>query len=133
MREIEKVDLLNKVLDMKNAGYRLAQVCAVKPQNLQNFILLYSFVKDEQLVTLRFNSEISEPLESIGWIYSYAFLYENELKDLFGIDVLNMNLDFHGHLYETAIKTPFNPGNPKQPGNPADNKNSKESEAGGNG
>ena len=84
----------------------MAQMCATK---LQDFMLLYSFVKDEKLVTLRFNSGISEPVESIGWIYSYAFLYENEMKDLFGIDILNMNLDFHGHFYETAVKTPFNP------------------------
>ncbi|MCL2772418.1 MAG: NADH-quinone oxidoreductase subunit C [Oscillospiraceae bacterium] len=106
MIDIEKVDLLNKVLDMKNAGYRLAQMCATK---LQNFILLYSFVKDEKLVTLRFNSDIADTVESVSWIYSYAFLYENEMKDLFGVNVLNMNLDFHGHFYETAVKTPFNP------------------------
>jgi len=117
---------------MKNAGYRLAQMCATK---LQNFMLLYSFVKDEKLVTLRFYSDISEPVESISWIYTYAFLYENEMKDLFGIDVLNMNLDFHGHFYETAVKTPFNPksgGNTDNKDN-INKKENKESEASNNG
>ena len=116
--DIEKMDLLNKVLDMKNAGYRLAQICATKFQNNQSFILLYSFIKDEKdekderFITLRFAADISDTVESIGWLYSYAFLYENEIKDLFGINILNMNLDFKGHFYETSVKTPFNPENP---------------------
>ena len=119
---------------MKNAGYRLAQMCAVK---LQDFMLLYSFVKDEKLVTLRFYSGISEPVESISWIYGYAFLYENEIKDLFGIDVLNMSLDFHGHFYETTVKTPYNPQQSEEIKDKTDKteeiKDNKESEAGNNG
>jgi len=104
--DIEKIDLLNKVVDMKNSGYRLGQICAVK---LENVMLLYSFIKNGELTTFRFKYEAGETVESISWIYSYAFLYENEIKDLFGINVLNMNVDFKGHFYDTAVKTPFNP------------------------
>jgi len=103
---IEKIDLLNKTLDMKNAGYRLAQACATKAGEL---VLLYSFIKDEKLTTLRFTIDGSERVESISWLYPYAFLYENEMKDLFGIDIVNMNLDFNGHFYETSVAKPFNP------------------------
>ena len=106
IRDIEKMDLLNKALDMKNSGYRLAQICAVK---LDKFMLLYSFVKDGKLVTLRCYSGLDENVESLSWLYSYAFLYENEMKDLFGIKMVNMRIDFQGHFYDTAIKTPFNP------------------------
>ena len=104
--DIEKVDLLNKALDMKNAGFRLAQVCAVKRERIG---LLYSFIKENQLQTLRFEIGDDETVESVGWLYAYAFLYENEMKDLFGVRVLNMNLDFGGHFYETKIKHPYNP------------------------
>ena len=104
--DIEKIDLLNKALDMKNAGYRLAQICALK---LERIVLLYSFVKDNVFLTLRFEIGAEEAVESISWLYSYAFLYENEIKELFGVEILNMNLDFNGHLYETAVKRPFNP------------------------
>jgi ech hydrogenase subunit D len=119
IRDIEKIDLLNKALDMKNAGYRLAQICATKPGRAGgqdaagpgaeqvSVVLLYSFVKGNELVTLRFPTDTAEPVESISWLYAYAFLYENELKDLFGLNILNMNLDFNGHLYCTSIKTPF--------------------------
>jgi len=106
MIDIEKVDLLNKVLDMKNIGYRLGQICAIK---LEKFVLLYTFVKNGELVTFRLNCEPGEPVESISWLYSYAFLYENEMKDLFGLNMVNMSLDYNGHFYETAVKTPFNP------------------------
>ena len=100
--DIEKVDLLNKSLDLKNAGYRLAQICVS-----QHFTLLYSFEKEGKLVSLRFGMDGAEPVESIGWLYPYAFLYENEMKDLFGLNILNMNLDFGGHFYKTSIKHPF--------------------------
>ena len=99
---INKADILNKTRDMKNTGYRLVQMHALK-----DLILLYSFEKDEKLVTLSFSAEGAEPVESISSVYSYAFMYENEIKDLFGIDIANMNLDFNGHFYETAVKMPF--------------------------
>jgi len=100
--DIEKVDLLNKTLDMKNDGYRLAQICA-----LMDMTLMYSFVKDEDLITLRFNAGHPEPVESISCLYPFAYIYENEMKDLFGINIVNINLDFKGNFYQTAVKTPF--------------------------
>jgi len=104
--EIEKIDLLNKALDMKNAGYRLAQACAVKKDGVY---LLYSFVKGDDLTTLRFKTEEGDLVESVSWLYSYAFIYENEIKELFGVNIVNMNLDFNGNFYETKIKRAFNP------------------------
>ena len=103
---IDKNALLNEVQKMKHEGYRLAQICATK---LDQFILLYSFVKDEQLVNFRIILDLSEEIESIGCLYPYAFLYENEMKDLFGVKISDMAIDFKGYLYKTSIKTPFNP------------------------
>ena len=37
-----------------------------------------------------------------------ALLYENEMHDLFGINVKNMAIDYKGTFYRTAVKTPFN-------------------------
>ena len=103
---IEKVELLNKVQQMKNERYRLAQICVTR---LDEFVFLYSFEKDYSLINLSFSAGFDEPVTSIGWLYPYAFLYENEIKDLFGVIVTDMNVDFKGHLYKTSIKTPFNP------------------------
>ena len=99
--DIENTELIKKTRDMKNAGYRLATVTALK-----DLTILYSFVKGEKQVILRYPPS-SDPVESISGMYPYAFMYENEIKDLFGIEVLNMNLDFKGHFYETAVKMPF--------------------------
>ena len=99
---IEKTDILNKTREMKNSGYRLVQMCALK-----DLILLYGFEKDEKLIVFSFSADGAEPVESISSVYSYAFMYENEIKDLFGINIANMNLDFNGHFYETTVKMPF--------------------------
>ena len=99
---IKQSDLLSKARDMKNAGYRLVQMHALK-----DLTLLYNFEKNNELAVLSFSVEDAAPVESIGSIYPYAFMYENEMKDLFGVNFANMNLDFNGHFYETTIKMPF--------------------------
>jgi ech hydrogenase subunit D len=40
-------------------------------------------------------------------MYWNAFIYENEMHDLFGIQVRGMNIDFKGTLIRTAVKHPF--------------------------
>jgi ech hydrogenase subunit D len=50
---------------------------------------------------------------SISSIYSCAFLYENEMHDLFELQVDGMVVDFKGNLYKTAMKYPF--GSTKAP------------------
>jgi ech hydrogenase subunit D len=46
-------------------------------------------------------------IPSISKIYPTAFLYENEMHDLYGIKVSDMAIDFKGTFYRTAVKTPF--------------------------
>jgi ech hydrogenase subunit D len=103
-KDIEKSDLLNECRAMKADNQRLATITA-----LPDTTVLYSFVKDEQQTALRLLAG-DDPLESISGIYSYAFMYENEIKELFGIDVINMNIDFGGHFYEITVKMPFRGG-----------------------
>jgi len=102
--DIDLHDLLARVQTFKREGYRLAQACASGREELT---LLYSFVRDDELVTLRLANTPPAPVDSIGYLYSYAFLYENEMKDLFGVNVVNMNIDYGGHFYDTAVKAPF--------------------------
>ena len=46
-------------------------------------------------------------LPSISSIYLCAVLYENEIHDLFGVQVAGIAIDFKGKFYKTAIKFPF--------------------------
>ncbi|MDR0596148.1 MAG: NADH-quinone oxidoreductase subunit C [Clostridiales Family XIII bacterium] len=101
-------DLLGAVADMKTAGYRLGQACATKVDG--GIEVLYSFEKDEALKNLKVSLGDNAPeLQSISGIYWAAFIYENEMHDLFGITFKNLALDFGGHFFKIASETPWNP------------------------
>jgi ech hydrogenase subunit D len=46
-------------------------------------------------------------------IYPNAFLYENEIHDLFGVGITHIAVDYRGTLYRTALGTPFSIDNVK--------------------
>jgi len=109
--------LLEKVAELRKQGYRLVQIGATRlPEHVE---LTYSFDRESRLANLRFQVPVTEArVPSISSIYWCAFLYENELHDLFNVQVDGMAVDFHGHLYETTVKFPF--GSTKAPAaNPA--------------
>ena len=105
--KIEKKDLLDRVKEVEAKGYRLVQMQCTRMENL---IVDYTF-DDENLKFL--NSRLELPREnpelpSITGIYFAAFIYENELHDLFGIKVDGNALDFGGQFYRIDAKQPFN-------------------------
>ena len=108
--------LLPMVRALHARKYRLVQISATRlPDALE---LTYTFDKEGVLVNLRLSilpQKASVP--SITSTYWCAFLYENELHDLFDLQVDGLAVDFHGHLYETAIPFPF--GSTKPPAKPA--------------
>lgn len=105
---IEPADLMEKAQKLKDEGYRIVQICANK---VNGFELSYSFDKGHNLKTLRMTIAEEDEVMSISNIFFPAFLYENEMKDLFGIKITNLVLDFKGSLYKLAEKTPWNPQN----------------------
>jgi len=102
---IEKRDLVEMVASLRTSGYRLVQICSTTLAD--RYEMNYSFDKDLKFRNLRFTVLPGEPIPSIGLIYGNAFLYENEIHDLFGITIENMATDFHGTLYKTRIPAPF--------------------------
>ena len=104
----EANDLLAIVQGAKTTGRRLSQICAtVAGDSLE---VLYTFEKDNILKNYRFTIDAKAPeLQSITAVYSYAFIYENELHDLFGITFKNLALDYGGKFYKIAQETPWNP------------------------
>ena len=104
--------LLETVSKLRKEGYRLVQIGATRlPEHVE---LTYTFDLESRLTNLRFQVLAEGArLPSITSIYWCAFLYENELHDLFNVQVDGMAVDFHGHLYETTVKFPF--GSTKAP------------------
>ncbi|MBF0479085.1 MAG: NADH-quinone oxidoreductase subunit C [Candidatus Omnitrophica bacterium] len=105
--EISIGDLLNKVRAFKYEGWRLVQICCTKlPDVLE---LQYSFDKDYVFNSLKIVlKDTSTAVPSVSGIYLSAFLYENEIHDLFGINVQGIAVDYKGEFYRTQVKHGFN-------------------------
>jgi ech hydrogenase subunit D len=110
---VEKSDLVGAVVQLYAEGYRIVQIgCSTLETGYE---LNYSFDKDYQFKNLRLTVAPDEEVPSVSVIYPNAFLYENEIHDLFGVPIKNITVDYHGTLYQTAIKAPFSVDNVKLP------------------
>jgi ech hydrogenase subunit D len=118
VEEIPVGALLERVQKMRAEGWRLVHVACTRLVADQE--VNYCFDRDGQSLdspdaaalhgmhTLRVRLPMVEPeLPSISSFYWSAFLYENEMHDLFGITVKGMAVDFKGHLYTTMVPTPY--------------------------
>jgi len=106
MEPIEVGALVERAKRFRKDGYRLVQISATRlPEQVQ---LTYSFDWESHLANVRLYLPAAEAkLPSISGEFWCAFLYENELHDLFNIAVEGIAVDFHGKFYNTAVKFPF--------------------------
>ena len=105
--EIEHGTLLGHVMAFKNQGLRLSQICcAYSNEKLE---VLYSFADDNtnDYINLRLTIDKDTDVCSITEFYPYAFLYENEMKELFGVNIHMINLDYNQKLYRLHDEAPF--------------------------
>lgn len=102
---IDSGDLVSSVLQLRHDGYRLIQICATRTKT--GYELNYSFGMEYDLLNLRIEIAEDTQIMSISNIYGPAFLYENEIVDLFGVKINLMTTDYKGNLYRIAKKTPF--------------------------
>jgi hypothetical protein len=71
------------------------------------FEIAWAFAKGGDFETIREQISSTDKVPSISDFFGAAFLYENEIRELFGIDVTGLGLDLGGQLYKTATKVPF--------------------------
>jgi ech hydrogenase subunit D len=103
--------LLERVRARRAAGARLVQISATALPG--KFELTYSFDGEGVLSSLRLLVSAEDPrVPSISAIYACAYLYENEMHDLFNLRVEGMKVDFHGKLYNTRVKYAFSAAKP---------------------
>jgi len=102
---IGKNELVGMVAHLIAGGYRLVQIGCNTLEN--GYELNYSFDKGYRFKNLRISVAPGEDVPSISAVYTNAFLYENEIHDLFGCSINDIAIDYHGTLYRTSIKTPF--------------------------
>ena len=97
LTEITKDVLVGKVHAMKDSGYRFitASCCDNGDNTLDVF---YHFDKDMKMESFKMKVAIGEEIQSVSKVYFCALLVENEMKELFGLNVSNMAIDYGGHL-----------------------------------
>ncbi|GAB6284299.1 MAG: hypothetical protein STSR0009_04980 [Methanoregula sp.] len=105
---VEVGRLIGRVEQFRSDGYRLVQISATK--NGEMYEINYSFDKDYKFENIRITIPIDQEVPSISGMYWGAFVYENEMHDLFGIQVKGINIDYKGNLIKTTIKYPFGAG-----------------------
>lgn len=114
--QIEPADLLNRTARFKKDGCRLVQILCTRIA--EGFELTYSFDKDYFLYNLRLIVPQDGSVMSITGQYWYAFVWENEIHDLFGLPVefIVPEVDYGGQFFQLAEKTPWHAlTNVKQP------------------
>ena len=105
LREIDLGELIAEVQKMWDAGYRLVQIGATRTDI---FEVNYSFDRELKFVNFKINlADNSQAIPSVSGSYWNAFLYENELHDLFGLKIENINIDYRGNFYKVARPAAF--------------------------
>ena len=105
LEEIELLGLLNKAKEIKNDGYRVMQICATKIG--EEYEILYTFGREYEIRHVMVTIDPGTHIPSVSDIFPAAYLYENEIHDLFGISIDGINHDYKGKLYRTAVEAPF--------------------------
>lgn len=101
LSEIESLAKQKKV-----DGWRYVQTLAVNTE--QGIDLLYSFMKEDVLENVTIKSLGKEDVvPSITESYLAAFVFENEVHDLFGVNISNIAIDFEGNFYRVSQKDPM--------------------------
>jgi ech hydrogenase subunit D len=105
---------LARVAEYHEAGWRLALINAASvlpadelPEGAVD--VTWAFAREAELGKIRERLAPGSAVPSISGLFPAAFLYENEIRELFGIDVTGISVDLKGQLYKTAEKIPFSP------------------------
>ncbi|MDF2566754.1 MAG: echD [Oscillospiraceae bacterium] len=102
---ISNENLISEVIKLKDEGYRLVQICATTVNS--EYEITYSFALDYEFLCIRLMIPEEAEIMSISQVFAPAFLYENEMKDLFGIKINALSLDYQGNFYRLEQKTPY--------------------------
>lgn len=95
--EITKEQLLGDVQKMMYDGYRFVTATCVDNGD-GSLDILYHFDKNYELSNFRLKIQKGEEIPSISKIYFCAIMVENEMKELFGVKVEGIAIDYGGHM-----------------------------------
>lgn len=110
---LDAKDLKSFAQNRKADGWRYVQTLAVNTES--GVDVVYSFMKDASLEnhTVKAVGK-GDVLDSITDSYLEAFVWENEIHDLFGVSFKDIALDFEGTFYAVAQAEPMTVVSPEQ-------------------
>lgn len=103
--DVTKKELYDIMQKKYIEGYRLSQICSIAYEGYNEVI--YSVNLEYQMENYRIKLPIDEEIKSFSDIFPAAALYENEIKELWGVKVIGMSIDYHDKFYRIEQETPF--------------------------
>lgn len=103
----ETSELLSTAAQFKKDGYRMTQILCTRVA--EGYELTYSFDKDCVMTHLRLLVPEDGKVMSVTSQYWYAFVWENEIHDLFGLNIecIAPEVDYHGKFFQLAKPMPW--------------------------
>ena len=110
---LELDQLRREAAVLKADGWRFIQTHAVYTDD--GVDLYYSFMKDGNAVNYWIKGvQKGTPVPSITDLFLAAFVFENEARELFGVDMRDIAIDFAGAMYAPAVSEPMTIISPEQ-------------------
>jgi hypothetical protein len=98
---------------LKGEGYRFVQTHAVNTD--AGIDLYYTFMKDGVLHNYKVaHVTPDQQVPSMTDQFLSAFVFENEARELFGVDMRDIAIDFGGRMYDVSEKAPMTYVSPVQ-------------------
>lgn len=104
--KLDLKDITKESNARKENDWRYVQTLAVKVDD--GIDLIYSFMKDGKLENLKVCSvKESDVVPSISEDFLEAFVWENEIHDLWNVNFEGIAIDFKGKFYNVAVDAPM--------------------------
>ncbi|RCX12355.1 respiratory-subunit NADH dehydrogenase subunit [Anaerobacterium chartisolvens] len=97
LTDISVEQLLTEAHNMLFDDYRFITATCVDNGD-ETLDVIYHFDKDLEMKNFKIRVQKGAEVPSISKIYFCALLVENEMKELFGINITNIAIDYGGHM-----------------------------------
>jgi Ni,Fe-hydrogenase III component G len=108
IREIKKEELLAEGRKFLDAGGKFVTAVCSDLDELLEVTYFFSLNSGTEMTGLRYKVAKAEEVESLSRVTLATVLIENEMKELFGLKVKDLAIDYGGHLL-LAQDSPVNP------------------------
>lgn len=105
IENIELSQLMPLCASKKSEGWRLCQIHSVRTKG--GYELTYTLAKDYDMHNYKVIISEEQVVPSITSVYACAWMYENEIAELFGVNIENILMSFDKKLYKLNVETPF--------------------------